>query len=225
MLFSLVYLGLLITWLAPPCLKATGSAVLVYNKDRDQRGTGVAIGYREKTLFVVTAEHVVRGGWSLRCRYQTTKGPSAVLDRVQLLLVDRSLDLALLRLSDVTEAPRALASLSRSTQSGGRDKFDAWSVGVDDEARPQPRPELVRGKKLLRAPQGNERFAWECQLAAERGRSGGGLFDLDGCLIGICSGVQGGKAYYTHADEIRFWLRRNEHGWLTAPSIQEKPTK
>lgn len=225
MLASLTYLVFSLTWLSPAFVTAVGSAVLVYNRDQDQRGTGVVIARQDDALFILTAEHVVRGGLSIRCRYQTTKGPSVTHERVQVLLANGSLDLALLRVRDVTDPPRLIAQLAPANSDSFAGPFLAWSSGADESGQPRPRPERVNGKKLLRMPQGDERFAWECLQAAERGRSGGGLFDTRGFLVGICSGVQGGKAYYTHIDEVRFWLRRHEYRWLTVPELPRKPAK
>lgn len=225
MLASLTCLVLSLTVFSPAYVAAVGSAVLVYNRDRDQRGTGVVVGHRDDALFILTAEHVVRGGLSIRCRYPTTKGPSVTFERVQVLLADGSLDLALLRISNVTDEPRVIAKLAPATRDSPAGRSLTWSSGVDESGRAQPRPERINAKKLLRMPQGDERFAWECSQPAEKGRSGGGLFDANGFLIGICSGVQAGKAYYTHSDEVRFWLRTHDYRWLTIPDLPKKPAK
>ncbi len=219
-----LWLLLSLTQLSAGYRTAGGSVVLVYNKDKDQRGTGVIIGQSDHALLILTAEHVVAGGVSIRCRYLTGRGPSVFLERAELLLADSSLDLALIRLTIEGDGPRAIARLQRPKEPLPTTPFLGWAAGADPMGWPKILPERVIGKKLLRLPSGHDRFAWECGRSTEKGRSGGGLFDVKGSLIGICSGVHEEKTYYTHADEIRFWLRRNNFDWLTGSSRPRIPS-
>lgn len=103
--------------------------------------------------------------------------------------------------------------------------FRAWSFGVEPSGRSLSRTESVLGKKLLRFRDGSERFAWECQDPAEKGRSGGGLFDASGRLLGVCSGISDGRSYFTHRDEIEFWLRKSDYAWLLKQASPRKVGK
>ena len=214
MVIVLYCLAVAISWVLSGHWVATGSSGLVYNKDRESHATSVVIGQKDGKLFVLTAEHVISNARRIRYRYQTKSGPSPFTDQVEVLVRDPSLDIALLQVDVTDEAlPRSVARLSKRTRTA-EFPFAAWSVGVDPMANPQARIETVLAKRLLRLPRGEERFAWECQKPAEKGQSGGGLFNTHGELIGICSGIHNGKGYFTHIDEIRHRLRRTPFDWL-----------
>jgi hypothetical protein len=51
-------------------------------------------------------------------------------------------------------------------------------------------------------------FHWQTETPPDNGRSGGGLFDRDGRLAGVCVANQEGRGYYLHLDEIHAALKR-----------------
>ena len=82
-------------------------------------------------------------------------------------------------------------------------------------AAPTVLVEAVKRKVLLRRPGDTKStWCWETQRRPERGRSGGPLLDEAGRVIGLASGHDGKCGYYTHAEEIHRFLKRNALDWL-----------
>jgi S1-C subfamily serine protease len=193
---------------------AQSSCVQVVNAAKNNRGSGVVIGVRGAFLYVLTASHVVSGSDRLAVHLPPADKDSKakVVTDVDILIDGKAQDVALLRVSagDVKVTPLALAA----APPGGDEAFDALSAGAGDDTDPNVRAERVLGRKLLRRANGETWFAWETRDRPETGRSGGALIDSGGRLIGLCSGTQEGKGYYTHVDEIRALLKKKSQGWL-----------
>jgi hypothetical protein len=66
----------------------------------------------------------------------------------------------------------------------------------------------VIGKRLVRRPEGSGVFHWQTEQPPDQGRSGGGLFDRAGRLVGVCVANQEGRGYYLQLDEVHAALRR-----------------
>jgi len=193
---------------------ARSSCVGVVNAAKHERGSGVVIAARGAFLYVLTASHVVSGSDRLEVHLPAINkdAKAKVVTEVDILIDGRTQDVALLRVSagDVKVTPQPLAS----TPPSGDEAFDALSAGFGDGAEPEVRAERVLARKLLRRAGGETWFAWETRERPDTGRSGGALIDAGGRLIGICSGTQEGKGYYTHVDEIRALLKKKNQGWL-----------
>jgi hypothetical protein len=58
---------------------------------------------------------------------------------------------------------------------------------------------------------------WEVGRKEAEGRSGGGLVDRRGALLGVCSGTNKEKSYFCHVDEIRAFLKETGFGWVVEP--------
>jgi S1-C subfamily serine protease len=96
----------------------------------------------------------------------------------------------------------------------GADLKAGWVIGCDDGREPRVTAVTVGARKLVRRPDGGSAFFWEADGESVPGRSGGPLFDADGQLVGVCSGTQGGKTYFTHPGEIRSALRDHRLEWV-----------
>jgi S1-C subfamily serine protease len=191
---------------------ARSSCVQVVSKSGT--GSGVVIGVRGAFLYVLTASHVVAGSDRLEVHLPPVDkdAKAKVIADVDVLIDGKVPDVALLRVSagDVKVTPLALAAEAP----GGDMAFDAVSASAGENAAPDVRAERVLARKLLRRPDGETWFVWETRERPETGRSGGALIDSGGRLIGLCSGAQEGKGYYTHVDEIRALLKKKNQGWL-----------
>jgi|GEM_PF-1329020 len=74
---------------------------------------------------------------------------------------------------------------------------------------------------IVRGLVGNPKYqAIECQFAPSQGRSGGGLFDRDGRLVGVCNFAEpkGNVGFYADARSIYALIDRNPEGTLAAHS-------
>ena len=90
------------------------------------------------------------------------------------------------------------------------------SPGVP-EGRPDIRFDKVLDKKKVHKPDNTEAFYWETAIPQEEGRSGGPMIDARGYVIGIASGTQHKKGYYSHIDEIHSALKQEGFDWLYKP--------
>jgi len=96
--------------------------------------------------------------------------------------------------------------------------FPVLTVG---SSRPDGPPEIIMDQVLdyknIKKPDGTEANYWEACKPQAVGRSGGPLVDQRGYVVGICSGREKGKGYYTHIAEIHYALRGPVYQWLLAP--------
>ena len=88
------------------------------------------------------------------------------------------------------------------------------AVGCDDGGSSRCTDDTAIARTMLRRRENKVAFFWETSAKSLRGRSGGPLLDNEGLVIGICSGTQGERGYYTHIDEIHAWLKPLGYEWL-----------
>jgi len=197
---------------------ARGATVKVVNATQRGVGTGVIIGRRGDFLYVLTARHVIRDAEAIEVVPLAAEDPGKAatsLRKVEVAAVgDDIRDLALLRISVTEETfPVVLLCPARSLPKEGG--FKALSVGCSNGGSPTCEVEEVIGRiKATRGTEGKAGVFWEVARKVAEGRSGGPLIDERGRLIGICSGVNKTKGYFTHADEIRAFLEAKGFEWL-----------
>jgi len=177
-------------------------------------GTAVCIGVQNQTAYLLTAEHVVRGGAGFQLEFFTRESYPKVAFRLEDARVVKSYrvpDLALIAVPvgkhDVPSYP-----LSGPGQRPKQFPFAGLSIGNNAE-RFSLRSETIIAKQLVRS-RDDVAFYWEMEKASDRGRSGGPLVDAQGRLIGIITATQQGKSYALHLDEILVTLKREQHAWL-----------
>ncbi len=178
--------------------------------------TGVVIGVRDRSAYVLTAAHAVElTAFDVRFATRDSYPKAAfVLADPEVLARWPGPDLALVRvpLGEHDVQPLRLAARRDRPKS-----FPApvWTVGVGSGAASSVRLDAALGKRLVRRANGEiAGFFWETLIPPERGRSGGPLLDADGQVIGICTATQGGSGYYTYLDEILAALASNDFRWL-----------
>ena len=88
------------------------------------------------------------------------------------------------------------------------------TLGAIMDGSPEIKIDRVKGRKPIKKPDGTEALYWEANIPQQRGRSGGPMIDSRGYVIGIASGTQHQKGYYTCIDEILKALQGAGYDWL-----------
>ena len=185
-------------------------------------GTGVVVGVRDGSVYILTAAHVL--GADARPRVETFRPPAArkpdsVHDRCDLLFRATDSDVAVIRLP-AGKREWATAPLAPPPPAG-KVPDAGWSIGCDGGLAPTVDAVALTGRKLVRRKDGSAAFFWQARGEAAAGRSGGPLLDADGRLIGVCSGTQERMTYYAHPDEIRAALRAHRLGWAAGDAADK----
>lgn len=131
--------------------------------------------------YVVTNYHVVRDADSVHL--QNTKGESL---KANVIYIDPTHDLALLRINDSTFSPLKTAPYTfKETPSELGE--DVYTIGY-------PRDEVVYGQGYLSSRTGyfGDTTAYQISIPVNPGNSGGPVLDSKGNVIGIISGKQTG---------------------------------
>lgn len=96
------------------------------------------------------------------------------------------------------------------------------TVGIIPDGPPEIVFDQVKEKKWVRKPDGTDANYWEADIAQQTGRSGGPMIDARGYVIGIASGIQHEKGYYSATSEIHFALRGEKLSWLYEHPMTKK---
>jgi S1-C subfamily serine protease len=198
---------------ALPCKRAT---IQLYSKEANRTGTGVIIGNKAGYYYALTSEHVLRGKQTFVARgwFDGNKESPVEFSRFELLWSEPEPDLACIRFfGEMTKIEPAKLALPR--QELKKFPLNVFSIGWHEGANPTIVQDQALARKLVKNPKGWSGFFWQTQKEAIVGRSGGPLLNDQGHVIGICSGTQEGRGYYTHLDEIRHSIRNNTRtSWL-----------
>jgi hypothetical protein len=196
-----------------------------------EEGTAVFVGYKNGVAFLLTANHIVKpvpDGDRLRLELFTDKSYPKVHQAIETALLRARMpneDLALV-VAPLKEPPPNVLRICPPGKLPRRERFPfpALTVGCDDAlGRPRNLVDTVRGRKLVKKPDGSAAVYWECERPQARGRSGGPLVDARGYLLGICSGVQNQHGYYTYIEEIYGALKREGYAWLYEDENPQPP--
>lgn len=186
-------------------------------------GSGVVVGQDEGKILVLSASHLFRTQTKdIEVSFfppNPTKEDKILKDVVRLKQWP-DIDLALLAVDPPRVAPLPL-QLAAARSRPGKFRGTTHTAGCD-KGFPTLRSELLIGKVLTTKNAGEtEAFYWEMQDPSIPGRSGGPLVDVDGRLLGICSGTdKKGRGMYVHIDEIRAALK--EAGLLKKVGDQDR---
>ena len=196
---------------------AVAATVRVSNPTRGKTGTGVLIHRRGPYAYVLTAAHLVGKESFVEVSTFSARsypGPEKTYRAAEVLARDRRADLAVLRVATRQAPPGLLPLGPKSAAPTGKD-FPVLGVGCEPNGPPTPALDVVKAARVVRKPgEEGKTLCWETATGQAGGRSGGPLLDRQGRLIGIASGVNNGKGYYVHLDEIHAFLRRNALEWL-----------
>jgi S1-C subfamily serine protease len=183
-------------------------------------GSGAVVGVREGFVYILTSSHLFGRDAKPTVETFAAKRPvkaDSTHPECELVCRTADSDLAIVRLpADKREWKKVQLAPTLSEDS----RLDTgWAVGCDDGREPRTTVVTLTGKKLVRRAGKSSAFFWQAKGEAVPGRSGGPLLDQYGRLIGVCSGTQESRSYYTHLEEIRTFLRDNDMHWVLA----EKP--
>jgi len=182
-------------------------------------GSGVAIAQKDGYTYALTAQHVVD---KLRRMDVLAKSGKKVVRFPIVEVLARSVepDLALIRFASKDAAIHCI-SLAGPSPKLREFPLAVMSSGWQEAERPTTIAEEAVARKLVRRPDGGSAFYWQTSKESDLGRSGGPLITDSGELIGICSGNQGKLGYFTHRDEIHYFLRKQSSwSWLALKGAQ-----
>jgi len=191
-------------------------------------GSGALIGKSAPFVYILTAQHVVKRAERLEVTVfvkDSDPKPRTVYRSAKVVAEMEGLaDLALLRLTTTDDMPGLVHVCPETKVQNHPGKVLA--VGCEAGKGPVGLLENVARKKWARRDDGNELVSfWEVDHKHARGRSGGPLVDQRGYLVGVCSGSNKEKSYFTHVVEIHGFLKRNGFRWLLGdegPKAQKK---
>ncbi len=192
-------------------VSAVTATVRIVNVTQAAQGTGTIVAKKDGFVYILTANHLVQRASKLEvATFSAGSYPKAkdVYRKAEFVAgTDDVKDLALIRLATTDSAlsPVLLCPTIAVPDKGG---FDALAVGCGDGQPPTCLIDKVLGAKIIRRePKGKTANCWEVDTAFAQGRSGGPLFDKRGHLLGVLSGTNQGKSYFTHTEEIRTFLK------------------
>lgn len=191
--------------------------------------SGVTIAVQDGYAYVLTAGHALgQDGQRTveffgRSSYPHPEKPLVPIGNDP-IVVDRltTADFALLKvlLPVKSEFQPVVAKLAPPLERPNRFPVKCFAVGCSNrgEGPPLAVATTVIGK-YLRKVQSESAIFWETESPHDSGRSGGPLFDKQGRVIGICSAnaINAAKVehgFFTHIDEIQFWMKKNGHAGL-----------
>ncbi len=206
--------------------RALAATVRIINRSRQIEGSGVLIGRKDKSSYILTAAHFLERGDRLEIATFTVNSyPEAekVYSKADLVANTKDTrDLALIRLT-ADNLPRRSLSLCPLELLPKDKEFNALSVGCGAGIAPICLIEKVKGaREIRRSTKMRPALFWEAENEQTSGRSGGPLIDRRGRIIGVASGTSDGKGYYTHADEIHRWLKATDFDFLLEEKEPQK---
>lgn len=201
------------------------------------QGSGTIIASIDAETLVLTASHVVRGTGQIQVelhRYnlglEHSSNQSGLWPRqvsAECVATDPAADIAVLRLRNMVALPY-VAHLG-SVDDEPRTTADVTSVGIDMGSKLTSwKTRLVDIFWFELNDSGNERPFLVTAKIPEHGRSGGGLFDADGTLVGVCVGhaemVQGRRmGVFSSTESVRELLKEHDLAAVVSRSEARHP--
>ncbi len=193
---------------------ACEATIAIICTDTGARGSGVVIATKDQITYALTARHVIAKSKKIKIMAMVLGKPMEFDETPSEDEFGKSADLALVRFSS-GDCKIMAATL------GNREKhledFPIFKTSWKDGDRPVYREDraikrvLVKDSERPDQPRINA-FFWQTKGTSEKGESGGGMFNEDGKLLGICSGNQMNNqsdiGYFVNRDEIYFALKR-----------------
>jgi S1-C subfamily serine protease len=197
---------------------ALEATVRIYHPATRAEGSAVIVGRQGDKVYLLTAQHNVRpnpkGGDDVELNLYTAKDYPKLAAEAKAVVRARmpNEDLAVL----VAVMPNAPAPLPicPPNQTKMHKPFPVMAVGCVADGPPTIEFDRVTKNTLVKKADGSEATYWEADRPQAVGRSGGPLVDTRGYVLGICSGTQHQKGYYTDIYEIHQALKNNGYAFL-----------
>jgi Trypsin-like peptidase domain len=204
-------------------LNATLRLTFVTSEARGE-GTAVRVGKLGPFVYYLTANHVVEKTSKVDLEsYSGKSHPKAIRTIPAADIKDRwpEIDLAILRAYE-PDPPGFLAISTTFTPV--KYPFPVLTVGCTNGNDPELVCDQVTSQRRVKKPDGTIGRYWEAAKQPVVGRSGGPLVNVNGELIGICSGTNRDKGYYVYLDEIVDALKRSNYDLLLAQPAKPAQT-
>jgi S1-C subfamily serine protease len=199
-------------------------ATVRIRQNQGKEGSGVLIGREGSDVYILTAQHVVSDAKQVKVEIFTKDSypkPKWDYDDAVVIKTQKAPeDLALLRVISADPLPAFLPP-SRDQKFPKDAHIPVMSTGCDSGKAPISFLDNTVTKKQGKRPDGKIGIFWEMDANRHPGNSGGPLIDKDGCLIGICSGTNNDKTYFTHHETILTFLK----GTTAAKFAKDKGSK
>jgi S1-C subfamily serine protease len=203
---------------------ALAATVGIVHTATSGEGTAVVVKYDKAkgVAYLLTAAHVVPPGddanrVSLEF-YSPKTFPNVVLKTVGYVAYRMAEDDIAVVEAAIKDAPEiGVVRICPKSQLPTPEKLHVpvLTVGCDGPKRtPRLATDTVLNKVTVQKPNGTKVLCWETEHPPQQGRSGGPLIDKRGYLMGICSGTERNRGYYTYIVRIQQALAGAGYGWL-----------
>jgi S1-C subfamily serine protease len=208
------------------------ATVRTYHPASRSIGTAVIVAQKDGKSYLLTAAHLVspvalperqnEDPERVEMFHYAAKKPDGVSSRGDAKVVARmpNVDLAVLEV-ELKSPPAAIPICPRDKRMMHL-PMAVMTLGAIADGPPEIVFDQVEKKRFLQKPDHTEANYWEANIPQETGRSGGPMIDARGYLIGIASGIQNGKGYYSSTNEILHALDKERLMWLYQNSVPKK---
>jgi S1-C subfamily serine protease len=199
---------------------ALQSTIRIVAPKAGKLGSGVAVAQRDGYCYALTAQHVVAKAVRLDVVAQVD-GEAKTFTDVEVVAGLPESDLALIRFP-VKSATITYLRLAEKSRLAKKDfPIPVLNSGWQGNDGPTCAEDQALARVFLRHPERRiAYFCWQTKEPSEEGRSGGPLINAKGELIGICSGNLEGKSYFTHLDEIHYFIRKHSSCPWLLPAVE-----
>jgi S1-C subfamily serine protease len=188
------------------------ATVRTYHPRSRSVGSAVAIARRDGKTYFLTAAHLVPTQPYPGREHEDARSVELYFYKIDNLNRSSSQaiatvgtrmeneDLAVLEVTLPKETP--LVPLCPPEKLKIKPPMAVLTVGAIMDGPPELKIDRVTDRKLITKPDGARVLSWEADIPQQQGRSGGPMIDSRGFVIGIASGTEHKKGYYTCIDEI-----------------------